>query len=252
MPEEVEVVEMVEVEKVKATPAPKTPKKKVEREGEKSGPPQTKTVNIDNSYEQVLQWNDEGHKLAFEVGEFLHLPDEVIDELRRDNFKSYYVSLNQVVIAQNSKTKRPDPDYLKDLELGVLGSNARHRMQQALRERDGWHGFLCAPDELDERLQMGYKKICKLSKEQQKLVDSGKKEAKDFWGEEAGSPVRIGQEDKPELLALEVPLAVWKKHLAAIGYRSKGMYEQNKQDYLDRVKELGLIPFDEEANRKRG
>lgn len=213
--------------------------KKVDGGREKSNEAPKYVVDVDNTYEQVLKLDKEGFELVFSLEGFLELSDDEVNGLSRVNFKNYYVAHSQKKQKETVASREPDYTF-KGFE--PLGGNARRRMQQALRPRKGWHGCLKAPEERDEALASGYTEIRKLSSAQQKEVDSGKKTAEDFVGIEAGSPVRIGQEDKPELLAFEIPEERWKEHLAHVGWMSKGRWGSNEEDYAERVRRLGLIP----------
>lgn len=202
-------------------------------------------VDVDNTYEQILKLDQEGFELVFNVERFKELSDDEVNELSRVNFKNYYVAHSQK--KQKESNKRPDPDYtFKGFE--PLGGNARKRMQKALRPRKGYHGCLKSPEELDEALTAGYTHIRHLSKKQEDLIKEGKAKREDFIGKEDGSVVKLGQEDKPELIAVEIPEERWKEHIAYVGYMSKGRYDTNKQDFMERARRAGLLPFDEEES----
>jgi hypothetical protein len=224
----------------------KTPKKKVNGGGEKPKKKGGYLVSVDNTPEEVLKLDKEGYELAFDLDRFLSLDDDVVEELSRKNYANYCVAENQIAQRELSKTKRRDPNYVQDWELGILGGNAKNRMEKALvGVKKGWHGCLKAPDEVDEALSNGYKFVYKLSDDKQKLVDEGKAKPSDFADDPGTStPVRLGQEDKPELIAMQIPEEKWQKHLVAIGYKSKGRWERQKEDYFDKVERAGLIPTD--------
>jgi hypothetical protein len=220
-------------------------KKEVTKGQNKSGKGQTYPVDVDNTPEQVIKLDSEGFELIFSIDRFLELPDEVVNELSRVNFKNYYVAQSQVKQKELDLKNKKDPVY-QDWELSPLGGNATKRMKKVLRERRGWHQCLKSPDEWDEAMANGYVPIRKLSKEQEEKIKSGKKKKEDFIGYEDGEIARLGSFDKPELLACEIPEEVFKRHLAAVGYKSKGRYAQNKQEYAEKARRAGLLPFDTE------
>lgn len=221
--------------------APAEPVNKVQK---KSNTFDVVTITVDNTIEEVLQFDKEGKTLQFDIRKFLEIPDEYLDKLSRSNFLKYFVTYNQVKQTELSKVKRPDPDYMKDWGIEPLGGNARNLMKKALRPRRGWHGFLCSPEELDDRLNLGYRIIQKLSSRQKKLIAEGKKTREELIGYEEGDRSVIGQYDKPDLIALEIPEEAYQKHLAYVGWLSKGKHEKYEGEYGERIRRIfpGLVP----------
>jgi len=223
----------------------KDEEKVVERAEKKTKPAGWYTVTIDNSAEDVIKLDQDGYELAFDLDRFLKLSDETVDQLGRRNYANYCIAENQIAQRELKTKRRPDVDYVKEWNSGNLnlaGGNARRRMQKALRERPGWHGCLKAPDEKDEALNAGYRFIRHLSTKQEKAVKDGKATREDFLGEEDGEIVKLGQEDKPELIAMEIPESRWKEHLAWVGWQSKGRFERAPQEYAEKVRRAGLLP----------
>lgn len=212
----------------------------------KTGKGQKYPVDVDNTPEQVVKLDSEGFELVFDIERFLTLEDEVVNELSRVNFKNYYVAFSQVK-QKDGKTKSEEPDY-SEWMLSPLGGNATKRMQKVLRKRRGWHQCLKSPEEWDEAMADGYVPIRELNKKQEDLIKDGKKKKEDFVGYEDGEIAKIGKEDKPELLACEIPEEVFQRHLLAVGYKSKGRWSSNKREYAEKARRAfpGLKIVDDE------
>lgn len=223
----------------------KSKEKQVNKVENKKEPVGFYTVTIDNTVEDVLKLDKEGYELSFDLDRFLKLDDETVEKLGRKNFANYCIAENQLSQRELKEKRRPEPDYVRDWKNGSLdlgGGNARNRMRKALRKRPGWHGCLKAPDEVEDAKVAGYRLIRDLSKEQEKQVKEGKKKREYFFGKEDGPVVKLGQEDKPELIAMEIEEYKWLDHLAAVGWKSKGRFERIPQEYAEKARRAGLIP----------
>lgn len=122
--------------------------------------------------------------------------------------------------------------------LDPLGDYAKKKLE--IRKRKGYHQTWKRPDELEEALQMGYRQVRKLSSDQEK---DGKKVTP---GEESGEVKKIGKEDNPELIAMEIREEVYQRHLHAVAYKSRGRYKENKESFREFADRQGVGITDDE------
>ncbi len=183
-------------------------------------------VTMDTTEAEVLQFNaDREVVLKFDPVSFKKLPESIVKELRYENQRNYHIAYG----AQDQvRFKAPNPpmDLSSPLEMG-------RESVLKIRERKGYHqcwimGTLVNGNsgEVEMYKEVGYVPVRRNKEGEHKEP-----------GEENGEIIRMHDFGKSELVAMEVPSALYNKHLEAMSAKSASKYKALKEQFAEKVEE---------------
>lgn len=189
------------------------------------------TISVDNSPEEVVQWDSEGKRLEFEhdAKRFLRLPSDVVRELSYENKRRYYVSkgMAEETIDLSSYDKRnikPRPGF----------AMASDRLA-VYNKKPGMEYCWKRPDELRQAHMDGYREV-------------QDPDIKTFGGD-VGSTHTVGMYGDTELVLMEIPKETRDRQRAALRQkdeiRRKGVESTAIAD-LQRSGGKPYVPSDDE------
>lgn len=210
--------------------------------------PEIRTVTLDNTEEMVVKLIQQGIQLDFDPTSFRHLSDEVLDMLDRQSLQRYFVAKGVLLERERRERVIDDPNYLEKLYEDPFSNTAELDIEQINDyKRPGWHVGWQSPRDVESRKRQGWRNIRQLSAKQKKAIEEGKAKREDFLGEENGETLKIGREDKPELVAMECPMELHEQHIRAVHYKSSGRYKKNKEEFLEKMARLKVEAKDLEG-----
>jgi len=185
-------------------------------------------VGIDKSNEQILALDqDAGFELEFDFGNFRKLPDNVVDQLKRETKRKYWIAESK---AEELKFK---PKGLEIIENPLGNASDAYTARLKVRERTGYHTYWAAPGADFERCMASgmYTQVREPTEEQRKKGCEP--------GTESGEVKKImTAEGKVELIALECPKDAYEKYLAWMDQQSSMRYGEIRTQYAQATDEI--------------
>jgi hypothetical protein len=180
----------------------------------------TLITQIDTDPKVIIESIKEGKEIVFNPKD--------LPEIEKEQLNDFPYKIVQEYL--KAKAKRDEIAKEGHLEvLGSLNSNSGRKLQ--LRFRRGYHQTWKRPDQIDDAKYAGYVFI----------RDPGTKDGKELKeepGKETGEIKKIGYRDKPELMAMEIPLYRKEAHNLAVSKKSKRAYSSNKDGFISAVEEV--------------
>lgn len=214
MAKEKEVVVANEVESSEEDKSVEESNKKVSRTVKKKG---IMGVQVDSDPKELLKWVQEGGNLAFDPDSLPYLSDEELEPFP-------YVVVKAYKEARKESMEKVNGSGIEVLD--TLGNNATHRLK--IRKRRGYHQVWKRPDQFDDAKALGYVVVREAKTD---------KEA-DNPGTESGPIRKIGREDEPELIAMEIPQERKDLHTQAQVKKSRRAYQANKERFAGSVEQF--------------
>lgn len=189
-----------------------------------------KVVTVDISVEDVLKYNqDKKIVLIWDHTNFAELPEAVVNDLREEN-KRNYLQAKGVFDFIKKDSQREEDDIVKNIISPLEDQIGYHTHKLELRKRPGYHQCWKRPEEVEYAKSAGYSLVRDLDDKQRA---SGKEvEA----GRENGEIKKIRKSAKTgvvmdELIAMEIPEEIYRKHQLAVSARSKLRYRNIKDTF---------------------
>lgn len=187
-----------------------------------------KVVTVADGYKTAVEYINKGMTLVFDPSDFLELPQSVVDDMNEASRENYYFARSQrAEYTEKSFAEKRRESYDREQAIQTISGNSKGRLERKARDagrpRKGYHHTWLTPEDFDDWAQeAGYK------------VVRGKK---DKDGNE-GSAVRVGPEDKPELLLCEIPEERYKAHVEAVSAKSKARSKGQKAQFENRIEDI--------------
>lgn len=210
-------------------------------------------VPVDIRPEDLLSLDEKDEvDLVFDPELMPDLDDEVLQKLSYVTKRAYFVAWGAGQRKREERARERDrKDKPPTLWVNDPLDVAQARRSKLLRPRKGWHQTTCRNDEFDEFMSVGYR-VIRQSKE-------GKDEAP---GEETGEVLKVKEDEKITIIAVEIPEDVYHQHLRAVSYKSHARYshdvestfrefvEGKNRDYATKKEQLEVISEFEEGEEK--
>ena len=185
-------------------------------------------IGLDNTNEQILALDqDAGIEIEFDVVRFRKLSDDVVDKLKRESKRKYWVAEAK----HQEMQAAPKGVVVIDNPLG--NSSDAYSARLKVRERTGYHTYWAAPGADFERCMASgmYTQV------REPTEDERKKGVKP--GYESGEVKKImTSEGKVELIALECPIEAYEQYLQWMSQQSSLRYGAIKADYYEKTEEI--------------
>lgn len=173
-------------------------------------------AHIDSDPKVLLEWVQKGGSIAFDPDDLPPLSDEELAPFPYATVKAYKE-------AQKETLNRAEASITV---LDTLGNNATNRLK--LRKRRGYHQVWKRPDQFEAAKQLGYT-VIREPKDDREAENPGM---------ESGPIKKIGKEDDPELIAMEIPQERKDRHTKAQTLKSQRAYKSNKETFAGNVEQF--------------
>lgn len=177
-------------------------------------------VKLGDSVEDVLEKDAKGIRLEFDEKEFFELEEVSLRKLGHDNRQSYFVSKQLYKQrlegeGRSEAAKRIQVIAKPPRILGRMGKARLERLDEAVGK--GMHGTWKRPDEVDDAKLDGYEVV---------------KDPK------SGGSMKIGEEGKEELIAMQIPQGVFAEHLQGVSDLSRRQLDAVKGDVKEQASQV--------------
>ncbi len=195
---------------------------------------QIKEISLDNSVEDVLQWNEEGFRLRFDYRRMLILPDEAVSELYKENRTDYKFAhdLWKEVERQKKEGSRKDPN---DPRIEVLGGSASGRVRIEGKQ-EGMHYSAQRAEDVFSLMRQGYQ-VCD-SSDPATFGD----------GTAGGVKCTHARNGDKELVLVKIPKERYEAHLKAVGEASRKRCRATRDPLKSEGKRQGIKTQDDSKN----
>lgn len=199
-------------------------------------------ISIDNSVDQVLQYDKEGAFLVFGVGaRFIELPEEVVQKLGFGNMQSYrYAKLTQKEWKEQEKQKDlagvqgfadfVSPDRKLRLDPGADGFDGN--------DDPNWHYYWAGAWEVGDRIGQGYE-----------YAPAGSRVT--FAGTASDGKLRISFMGKDELVLMRIPQVKHREIRARGSKKSSEMVKGHNRETVNMLKKQGAVPYEDNGVNDR-
>lgn len=173
-------------------------------------------VGEDIKPDEILMYCDDPNvKVVFDPQNLPKLDKKAL-QLMPPDVRSAYLSAQEVVKEQE----------FEELVRGIdLRGSAVHVRKLKARQRPGWHQYWASPDEVEDKMVMGYRVVRRPTKEQ---IEHGYRP-----GQEKGPPIVVkGENGEDELVLMEVPEKIYQAVLTKMAVESRERYETNRESFL--------------------
>jgi hypothetical protein len=177
-------------------------------------------VKTGDSVENILELDAKGTRLEFDEKQFFELDEKALRRLGYDNRQSYFVSkqLNKQFIEgldRSEAAKRIQVIAKPPRILGKMGKSRLSRLDDAVGK--GMHGTWKRPEETDDARLDGYEPV---------------------RDPKTGEIMKIGEDGKEELVAMQIPDERFEEHLQGVSELSRRQLAAVKGDIHDKAKQM--------------
>lgn len=173
-------------------------------------------VSIETTMDELVKCVEKGQEIVWKEDDLPKFEEKDLEVLPYKVAKGYVDALK--------KREQKEKAALGSFQvIDILGGNSLNKLK--LRKRPGYHQTWKRPDEFDEALSYGYVQV-------RKAKDGDK------VGYEKGEVIKIGDKDKPELIAMEIRQDVYDRHVKAVSMKSRRAYTGIKENFAGVVEQV--------------